>query len=196
MTKNRIEAFSDGVIAIIITIMVLELKAPHDASPAALLPLAPVFLSYALSFLVVAIMWVNHHHVFHIVRGVDARLLWSNILLLFWMSLIPFVTSYLGENSGAPFAVALYGAVLTLAAWAFTWLRYVVSRQHLADGDLSRHNASAIHKNVISALLYTATVPLAYISVYLAYAVFVLIPVLYFLPERQLAEHAGASPSA
>ena len=109
MGTGRVEAFSDGVIAIIITIMVLELKVPHDTSASALLDLTPVFLSYLMSFLIVAIMWVNHHHLLHTALRADAALLWTNNLLLFWMSLIPFVTGYMGENHTAPLAVAMYG---------------------------------------------------------------------------------------
>src|SRR6266704_3930203 len=119
MSTNRLEAFSDGVIAIIVTIMVLELRAPSQPTLAALWKVAPVFISYGLSFLVVAIMWVNHHHLIHAVREVNARMLWSNLNLLFWMSLIPFVTDFLGRNPHAPFPVSLYGFDLSLCGVAF-----------------------------------------------------------------------------
>src|SRR5512140_1644117 len=112
LRKNRIEGFSDGVVAIIITIMVLELKVPHDATPEALLRLTPVFLSYALSFVVVAILWVNHHHLVHTLEQANGRVLWLNNHLLFWLSLVPFTTAYMGENHVAPLPVALYGLVL------------------------------------------------------------------------------------
>src|SRR6202140_3100673 len=117
MTTGQLEAFSDGVIAIIVTIMVLELRAPSQPTLAALWKVAPVFLSYGLSFLVVAIMWVNHHHLIHAVREVTARLLWSNFYLLFWMSLVPFVTAYMGHNPHAPFPVSLYGLNLAMCGF-------------------------------------------------------------------------------
>src|SRR5438270_13599389 len=130
MSTNRLEAFSDGVIAIIVTIMVLELRAPSQPTLAALGKVAPIFISYGLSFLVVAIMWVNHHHLIHAVHEVTARLLWSNIYLLFWMSLVPFVTDYLGKNYHEPLAVALYGLDLVLCASGFYFLRLVLVREY------------------------------------------------------------------
>src|SRR5437660_8754082 len=142
MTTSRLEAFSDGVIAIIVTIMVLELRAPAQPTLRALLKVAPVFLSYALSFLVVAIMWVNHHHMIHSVRQVTARLLWLNLNLLFWMSLIPFVTDYMGKNYRQPLPVALYGASLTLCAAGFYLLRIELACQHQDDPDMSTYHAA------------------------------------------------------
>ena len=182
------EAFSDGVIAIIITIMVLELQVPREATWAALARIAPVFTGYVLSFLVVAIMWVNHHHLLYAARRVEARLLWANNLLLFCMSLIPFVTRYVGLNFMVPFAVALYGAVLALCAFAFTLVRYIVNLHYLGDEELSAYNRGKLLKSVYSASLYASSVPLAYVSVYISFAIFVLIPVIYFFPERKLAE--------
>src|ERR1700693_5846501 len=129
ITTNRLEAFSDGVIAIIVTIMVLELRAPSQPTLAALWKVAPVFLSYGLSFLVVAIMWVNHHHLIHAVHQVTARLLWSNLYLLFWMSLVPFVTDFIGKNYHEPMAVALYGIDLFFCATGFYLLRMELVRQ-------------------------------------------------------------------
>src|SRR5271170_2008946 len=126
MGTGRIEAFSDGVIAVIITIMVLELRVPADPSMAALLRQAPVFCSYGLSFIVVAILWVNHHHLLHAAKRADAALLWANNNLLFWMSLIPFVTAYMGQNHRSALAVAMYGAVLAITATSFTILRRYV----------------------------------------------------------------------
>src|SRR5579859_2422820 len=142
MTTSRLEAFSDGVIAIIVTIMVLELRAPSQPTLAALWRVAPVFLSYALSFLVVAIMWVNHHHLIHAVHQVTARLLWSNLYLLFWMSLVPFVTDYLGKNYRQPMAVALYGLDLTLCASAFYLLQIVLIEQDRNDPALAEYHMS------------------------------------------------------
>lgn len=188
MTTGRLEAFSDGVIAIIVTIMVLELRAPAQPTWAALLKVTPVLISYALSFLVVAIMWVNHHHMIHVVRQVTARLLWSNINLLFWMSLVPFVTDFAGKNYRAPMAVALYGLDLTFCALAFTILRSELARQHSSDEEMASYHRQMQGKNLISLLLYLSSVPLAYVSVYLSFFVFALIPALYFLPENRLAE--------
>ena len=188
MSRGRLEAFSDGVIAIIVTIMVLELKVPHDTTLAALRELLPRFLSYTLSFLVVAIMWVNHHHMMHTVKRVDAALLWCNNLLLFWMSLIPFVTGYMGENHAAPLPVALYGGVLTLAATSFTLLRFVLIDHEASDPELRAHHEAVLRKNLFSTALYASSVPIAFVSVNLSFAVFLLIPVLYFLPERKLEE--------
>lgn len=188
MGTNRVEAFSDGVIAIIITIMVLGLRVPSEVSWAALIKVAPSLLSYVLSFAVVAIMWVNHHYLLHLAKHADAHLLWSNNFLLFWMSLIPFVTAYLGQNHTAPLAVALYGAVLALAAAAFTWLRHLVNRHHQDDEEMDYYNRRMLRKSAFSTALYASSIPLAYASIRLSFLVFVLIPVLYFLPERKLAE--------
>jgi uncharacterized membrane protein len=187
MTTGRLEAFSDGVIAIIVTIMVLELHTPSQPTLAALWKVAPIFISYALSFLVVAIMWVNHHHLIHAVHGVSARLLWTNIYLLFWMSLVPFVTDYLGKNYHEPLAVALYGLDLVLCSSAFFLLRIILVQQDRHDPRLADYHASVQRKNAFSAGLYLLSVPLAYVSVYASFFIFVLIPATYFLPEKMLA---------
>ena len=189
MTTSRLEAFSDGVIAIIVTIMVLELRAPSQPTWSALLKVAPVFISYGLSFLVVAIMWVNHHHLIHAVHEVTARLLWSNLNLLFWMSLVPFVTDFLGKNYRQPMAVALYGLDLALCGSAFYILRTELVRQDERDGNLRDYHAGVQRKNAFSAALYFLSIPLAYISVYAAFFIFALIPAMYFLPEKKLATH-------
>jgi uncharacterized membrane protein len=193
MGKGRLEAFSDGVIAVIITIMVLELKAPVDGSVAALLRLEHPLLNYILSFLVVAIVWVNHHHLLSRVARVNAKVLWANTALLFWLSLIPLATSYLGESRAAPVAVAAYGAVLALSTGSFTFLQHLIMQQHKHEGDLARHGRRVKLKNVIGVSLYTASVPLAFISVYASFAIFVLIPLAYFIPDRKLEELASAS---
>src|SRR5207244_9431076 len=130
MKSNRIEAFSDGVMAILITIMVLELKAPHDPTPASLAKMWPTFFAYVLSFIIIAIYWVNHHHLIHLVTRVDSVVLWANINLLFWISLIPWVTVYLGDNHVLPFPVALYAAVSVAGAISFFLLRSLISRFH------------------------------------------------------------------
>ena len=198
MTTNRLEAFSDGVIAIIVTIMVLELRAPAQPTWSALLKVVPIFISYGLSFLIVAIMWVNHHHMIHAVRHVTARLLWSNLNLLFWMSLVPFVTEFLGKNFRAPMAVALYGLDLTMCSSAFYILRAELIRQE-QDVELKDYHRGIQRKNGLSLLLYLSSAPLAHISIFLSFGIFALIPALYFLPERKLAApdgHTGPAPQA
>ena len=187
MKANRLEAFSDGVIAIIVTIMVLELKAPHEPTVAALLEVAPIFLFYILSFVVVAAMWVNHHYLIHQVKTVSPKLLWVNNVLLFCMSLIPFVTAYMGENHDVPLAVAAYGVVLTVTSLAYTWLHSVVAQQNQSDPELAKHHQDNVRQASISTALYALSVPLAFVSVYGSFAIFVLIPVIYFLPRKRAA---------
>jgi len=187
MGTGRIEAFSDGVIAIIVTIMVLQLTNPSQPTFPALLKQAPVFLSYALSFLVVAIMWVNHHRLIHAVREVNAPLLWSNINLLFWMSLTPFVTDFMGRNPRAPFPVALYGLSLAMCGFAFWILRIEIARQHRHDPEMSEYHSRVQVKNLFSGFLYLSAAALAHVSVYISYFIYVLIPAIYFLPEKKLA---------
>jgi TMEM175 potassium channel family protein len=183
MGTGRLEAFSDGVIAIIITIMVLELKVPLHADAATLLAQWPVFLSYALSYLVVAIYWVNHHRLFHIVPRVNSVVLWSNNFLLFCMSLIPFATAYMGENQFKPFPTAVYAALLLACSIAFLILREIVSRELRELGRFDLLRTQARRKNFISIGLYALSVPAAYlhpaITMVLAFAV----AGLYFLPE-------------
>ncbi len=186
MTSARLEAFSDGVIAIIVTIMVLELRAPAQPAWPALLKVAPTFLSYGLSFLVVAIMWVNHHHLIHATHEVTARLLWSNLNLLFWMSLVPFVSEFLGKNHLQPMPVALYALDLSLCGGSFWLLRTELVRQDRNDSYLSEYHARVQRKNLFSAALYFSAAPLAYVSVYASFFIFGLIPALYFLPEKKL----------
>jgi uncharacterized membrane protein len=193
MGTNRLEAFSDGVIAVIITIMVLELKVPRDTTLGSLRSVAPQFLTYLLSFLVVAIMWVNHHHLLHSARRPDARLLWSNNFLLFWMSLVPFVTAYMGNNPRDPRAAALYGVVLSLCSVSFVLLRTTIAGHHRDDADLFLYHRRMGFKNVFSLLLYMASVPLAFVDVRIAFFIFVFVALSYFLPERKLAD-AEAAP--
>ena len=186
MGKGRLEAFSDGVIAIIVTIMVLQLTLPAQPTLAGLLRQTPIFLSYALSFLVVAIMWVNHHHLIHAVHDVNARLLWSKINLLFWMSLTPFVTDFMGRNPKAPFPVSLYGLNLAMCGFAFWLLRIELTHQHRDNPEMSEYHSRIQLKNLFSAFLYLTTAGLAHVSIYISYFIYVLIPALYFLPERKL----------
>jgi len=188
MKTNRIEAFSDGVIAVIITIMVLELKVPHEMTVAAAVAVLPSLLVYGLSFLVVAIMWVNHHHFLDTAKRADAPLLWSNNNLLFWMSLIPFVTAFMGQNCAAPFAVAAYGAVLALVSFAFLLLQIVLAKQDAEDGVRQIRYRRLNRKAAFSVALYAISAGLAFVSVYFSFAIFGLIPMLYFWPERELNE--------
>lgn len=191
MSKGRIEAFSDGVLAIIITIMVLELAIPHEAGLAALLPLAPVFLSYVLSFIFLGIYWNNHHHLFQVVEHVDGRVLWANLHLLFWLSLIPFVTGWMGENQFAAWPVALYGVDLLFAAVAYFLLTRALLAIHKPDSVL----ATALgrdFKGKVSLLFYVVAVPLAFVYSWLAFALYVLVAVIWLIPdpriERTLAQ--------
>jgi uncharacterized membrane protein len=191
MTTSRLEAFSDGVIAIIITIMVLELRAPAQPTLAALAKVSPIFLSYALSFLLASIMWVNHHHLIHAVRSVTARLMWSNLYLLFWMSLVPFVTDYMGKNHREPLAVALYGLDLLLCSSGFYLLRTELIRQSRDDQSLIEYHERVQRKNAFSGFLYLISVPLAYASIYVSFFIFALVPATYFLPEKRLVAGEG-----
>jgi uncharacterized membrane protein len=188
MGKGRVEAFSDGVIAIIVTIMILELHTPNEPTLSALLKIAPSFLSYLLSFLLVAIMWVNHHHFMHATREVNARLLWLNMNLLFWMSLVPFVTDFMGKNHTQPFPVALYGLDLACCSISFTLLRAELIRQCRPDPELAEYHSKVLRKNALSVFLYLLAAALAYFRVEAAYFIFIFIPATYFLPEKKLAE--------
>ena len=183
--KDRLLAFSDGVIAIIITIMVLELKVPHGADLAALLPVAPVFLSYVLSFTYVAIYWNNHHHFFHLVRRVDGLMLWANLHLLFWLSLIPFATGWMGENHFAPAPTALYGVSLLMPALAWQLLQWGVIRSHGADSPL----ACAVgrdFKGKLSLLLYAIGIGLSFADTRGAGAMYVLVALMWLIPDRRI----------
>ena len=185
MSKGRLEAFSDGVIAIIIAIMVLELKVPHGADLVSLRPLIPVLLSYVLSFVFVGIYWNNHHHLFQAVRKVDGRVLWANLHLLFWLSLILFVTGWMGENHFAAWPVALYGAVLFLAGFAYFILTRVLVACHGGDSPL----ASALgddFKGKASVFCYAVAIPLAFVRPWIACAIYVLIAVLWLIPDRRI----------
>jgi uncharacterized membrane protein len=185
MTKGRLEAFSDGVIAIIITIMVLELKVPGGGGLEALRPLLPTFLTYALSFIFVGIYWNNHHHLLHATTRIDGGVLWANLHLLFWLSLTPFVTGWMGANHGAPWPVAVYGAVLLLSAIAYYILVRAIIR---AEGPHSKL-AAAIgrdFKGKVSAVLYAGAIPLAFVSAWLAIAIYVFVALMWLVPDRRM----------
>ncbi len=184
MGKGRLEAFSDGVIAVIITIMVLEMKVPHDADPRALLPLLPVFATYVLSYVMVGIYWNNHHHMFHAVHRVSGAVLWANLHLLFWLSLIPFVTGWMDENHYAALPVAAYGAVLLGAACAYTILTRILLAVHDRDSVLARALGRDF-KGWISLTLYVAAIPLAFLEPLVACGIYVLVAAIWLAPDRR-----------
>ena len=190
MRKTRLEAFSDGVLAIIITIMVLELKVPHGADPAALIELLPVFLSYALSFIFVGIYWSNHHHLFHVVEQVNGAVLWANLHLLFWLSLIPFVTGWMGENRFAAWPVAAYGCVLLCAALAYFTLVQTLLRRHGKDSLLAIALGSDF-KGKISIVFYVVAIPLAFYNTWLACGLYVLVAGIWLVPDLRVERVLG-----
>jgi uncharacterized membrane protein len=182
MGKGRLEAFSDGVIAIIITIMVLELKVPHGDGLEALLPLLPVFFSYVLSFIYVGIYWNNHHHLMHTVTQVSGGALWGNLHLLFWLSLVPFVTGWMGENHYAALPVACYGLVLFMCGTSFIVLSHCMSgRNQALKAALGKDR-----KGMLSMLLYLAGVGLSFVQPWLGFAVYVLVAMIWFIPDRRM----------
>ena len=185
MVKGRLEAFSDGVIAIIITIMVLELAIPHESDLAALGPLIPTFLSYVLSFINVGIYWNNHHHLFQAVRQVNGSTLWANLYLLFWLSLIPFATAWMGENQFAALPVAIYGVVLLSAAIAYFILTRTLIFHHGKDSPLA-NALGRDFKGKVSVLIYAIAIPLALAKPWLACALYVLVAVMWLIPDRRI----------
>ena len=193
MKSTRLEAFSDGVIAIIITIMVLDLKSPHDPTLAGLAKTLPALLSYVLSFTIVAIYWLNHHHLIHLAQRVDGRILWANMNLLFWLSLIPWVTSYLGENHATPLAVGLYGGAATACSIAFYILRQAIACHHRDDAKLRAMHQRMGRKNLIALGIYLTAIPLSWVLVPLALVLIATPAVMYFLPDRQV-EKLHAEP--
>ncbi len=185
MQKNRLEAFSDGVLAIIITIMVLEMKVPHGTELSALLPIAPVFLSYLLSFLYVGIYWNNHHHLLHSARRVTGRILWANLHLLFWLSLFPFTTGWMGENHLAATPSAVYGFVLTMAAVAYYVLQLAIIAEQGPGGVLAAALGRDL-KGKLSVVAYVVAVPLAFVSPWIAHTVYVGVALLWLVPDRRI----------
>lgn len=185
MRKGRLEAFSDGVIAILITIMVLELKIPHGTDWEALRPLLPVFLTYVLSFVYLAIYWNNHHHMLHATEQINGKILWANMHLLFWLSLIPFVTGWMGENHFAPLPTAVYGAVLLAAAIAY----YVLQKMIIAQQGRKSKLRAAIgrdFKGKVSPLIYLAAIPLAFVNQWISDALYVTVALMWLIPDRRI----------
>ncbi|HEX2684789.1 MAG TPA: TMEM175 family protein [Ferruginibacter sp.] len=191
MGKGRLEAFSDGVLAIIITIMVLELKVPHGDLPAYLGPLLPVFISYVLSFIYIAIYWNNHHHLMHVVQKVSGRVLWSNIHLLFWLSLVPFATSWMGENHFSKWPVILYGFILMMAGVAYYMLAHSLSGIHGKDSILARALGKD-RKGIASVVLYVIGIACTFIHPWIGFFVYVIVAGIWFIPDRRIEKVEGA----
>ncbi len=185
MRKGRMEAFSDGVIAILITIMVLQLAIPRDPQPAALLPLVPVLLSYLLSFVYLAIYWSNHHHLLQAVERVDGRVLWANTNLLFWLSLVPFATAWMGRYPSDPWPVAVYGVTLLCPAIAYYVLTRALIALHGRDSVLGVA-VGRDFKGTVSVLIYLAAIPLAFFSTRLSDALYVLVAIIWLVPDRRI----------
>ena len=183
--KQRLEAFSDGVIAILITIMVLELQIPHGTTWAALQPVLPTFLVYALSFVFLGIYWNNHHHMFHLVEQVNGSILWANLHLLFWLSLVPFVTGWMGENRFAPLPTAAYGVVLLLAGIAYVILQSTI----IAHQGPNSRLAAAVGKDLkgkLSALLYAIAIPMAFVQQMISGAIYIIVALMWLIPDRRI----------
>jgi len=185
MTRTRLEAFSDGVIAILITIMVLELKVPHGTDWQALRPLVPVFLAYVLSFIFLGIYWNNHHHMLHATERCNGAILWANLHLLFWLSLVPFATGWMGENHVAPLPTALYGVVLLMAAIAYTILQATIVA-HQGPTSKLREAVGGDLKGKISIASYVAAIPLAFVEPWIAVGLYVFVVLLWLVPDRRI----------
>jgi uncharacterized membrane protein len=190
MSKTRLEAFSDGVIAILITIMVLELRPPHGTDFAALRETLPAFLSYVLSFVYLGIYWNNHHHMLHLTKRVTGGILWANLHLLFWLSLVPFVTAWMGENHNAPQPTALYGVVMVLAAISYTLLQRTIIA-HQADGAQLAKAIGGDSKGKVSIVLYVVAIPMAlWVDPRIADALFAAVALIWFVPDRRIERSA------
>jgi uncharacterized membrane protein len=192
VTKGRLEAFSDGVIAIIITIMVLELEVPHGDTPDVLRPLVPVFLSYVLSFTYVGIYWNNHHHMLHSAQHISGAVLWANLHLLFWLSLFPFVTGWMGENHVGPWPVAVYGVVAFMAGIAY----YILTRALIRVNGVDSRLAQALGrdaKGVISVVIYAAGIGFAFIEPWASIALYVAVAVMWLIPDRRFEVRPGSN---
>ena len=193
MDKNRLEAFSDGVLAIIITIMVLELKVPHGSDFAALRPILPVFLSYILSFIYLGIYWNNHHHLIKAAPRVNGAIMWANLHLLFWLSLFPFATGWMGENHFTPLPSATYGLVLLLAAVAYYILQNLIIAEAGANSKLA-HAFEADWKGKLSPVLYAAGIGLSFVRPWLAGLIYVAVALLWLIPDRRIARLVDERP--
>jgi uncharacterized membrane protein len=192
MSKARLEAFSDGVIAILITIMVLELRVPHGDDWAALRPLTPVFLTYVLSFVFLGIYWSNHHHMLQLTTRINGTILWANLHLLFWLSMVPFVTGWMGENHFAPLPTAIYGCVLLFAAIAYTILQQTIIAEQGPESRLKAAVGGDL-KGKISGLLYALAIPLAFVNRGIADAIYVTVALIWLVPDRRIEHHVRTS---
>jgi len=192
MTKSRLEAFSDGVLAIIITIMVLEMKVPHSSDFNSLLPVLPVFLSYILSFIYLAIYWNNHHHMMHTVKEVSGSILWANMHLLFWLSLIPFTTGWMGENHFTPAPVSLYGIVLLMAAIAYFILQKQIIKKQ-GENSLLKKAVGRDLKGKISPVLYLISIPFAFIATWVSDLIYIIVAVMWLIPDKRIEKTIGNS---
>jgi len=192
MNKGRLEAFSDGVFAVIITIMVLEMKVPQGATLAALVPVLPVFLVYVLSFVNVGIYWNNHHHMLHAVERVDGRALWANLHLLFWLSLFPFVTGWMGENHFAALPTAVYGVVLFMAGAAYTLLQATLLAANGGSKALLANAVGRDLKGKLSVLCYALAIPLAFLSQWISDALYVAVALMWIVPDKRIEKVLAA----
>ena len=198
MGTTRLEAFSDGVLAIIITIMVLELRAPHEPTFGALVALLPVFLSYVLSFIYIGIYWNNHHHMLHLTERVTGGILWANLHLLFWLSLVPFATGWMGENHFAAAPTAAYGGVMLMAAIAYWILQRVILRSQGRQSVLARAVGADL-KGKLSPLLYITAIPMAFVRTWISDALFATVALIWLIPDRRIErviDRTVAPPSA
>jgi TMEM175 potassium channel family protein len=190
MNKSRLEAFSDGVLAVIITIMVLEMKPPHGASLQALRPVIPVFLSYIVSFVYIGIYWNNHHHLLHATQRVNGATLWANLHLLFWLSVIPFTTAWMDGNQFQPWPVAVYGMVLLMAGFAYFILAQTLIALHGRGSTLAK-SIGKDKKGRISMAIYAAAIPLAFVKTWIASACYVIVAVMWLIPDRRIERNVA-----
>ena len=190
MGKNRLEAFSDGVLAIIITIMVLEMKVPHEAGWDALRPLLPVFMSYVLSFIYLGIYWNNHHHLMHAAHKINGKIMWANAHLLFWLSLMPFASGWMGENHFASVPAALMGIILFMAGIAYYILSQCLIRLHGKDSTLAKA-VGRDTKGIISVVIYAIAIGLAFVNSWISFALYAVVALIWLIPDRRIEQELG-----
>jgi uncharacterized membrane protein len=194
MTTTRLEAFSDGVIAILITIMVLEFRIPHGDDWSSITPLYPVFLTYLLSFVNLGIYWNNHHHMLRATKRIDGGIMWANLNLLFWLSLFPFTTGWMGENHFAPIPTAVYGVVLIMAAISYTILQTLIVRHHSGENADVKEAVGNDFKGKLSISLYAAAIPLAFVNQWISGAIYVSVAAIWLVPDRRIERKVHEGP--